>query len=527
MQSHAQQTTPQAARTSWSNRFLIAAAAGILFLTLYPFRFSPASKLPYNASPFLLGSEKADGPLDIFLNILLFVPFGFGLCEKLREAGRSWKSALAFTFLAGALFSYTIEFLQIYIPSRDSGWEDVGTNSAGAVAGSLLFQAWGRQAVRWLSQCELLLTNWLTSARTTVIVLLYLAAWFAISVPLQQKSLLRNWDPANLLVVGNNAQGEYPWRGQLFRVQFWDRALSDRLARELTRGSPNAAASDGLVGDFDFSGPTPLHDRRNLLPDLVWTPRTPANADANSLVLDGDHWLVSKAPVSDFVRDVEKSNQFAVRVICMLAEPAEGDKRIVSISNSAGITNITLRQEDANLVFWFRNPLSVKRSLLALYTPKVFGATARHDILFSYDGSNLSLFIDGVQDTRAYQLGPGTTLAQLLIRVMPGELDGYRYIYGALVFLPAGVLLGFAARNWRSSPIATVALLTVGVCVPPAILEWILVGVSGRTFSPANFVLSVLLLVAGGLWINSDGRSGAMHPHRSIFNRATKIPQIR
>ena len=527
MQTPAQQTTPQAARTSWSNRFLIAAAAGILFLTLYPFRFSLASKLPCNASPFLLGSEKADGALDIFLNILLFVPFGFGLSEKLREAGRSWKSALAFTFLAGALFSYTIEFLQIYIPSRDSGWEDVCTNSAGAVAGFLLFQGWGRQAVRGLTHCELLLTNWLTSARTTAIVLLYLATWFAISVPLQQKSLLTNWDPGNFLVLGNNAQAEYPWRGQLFRVQFWDRALSDRLARELTRGSLDAAAGDGLVGDFDFSGPSPLHDRQNLLPDLVWTPRTPANAHANSLVLDGDHWLVSQAPVSGFVRDVEKSNQFAVRVICMLAQPAEGDKRIVSISNSAGITNITLRQEDANLVFWFRNPLSVKRSLLALYTPKVFGATARHDILFSYDGSNLSLFIDGEQDSRAYQLGPGTTLAQLLIRVMPGELDGYRYIYGALVFLPAGVLLGFAARNWRSSPIATVALLTAGVCVPPAILEWILVSVSGRTFSPANFVLSVLLLVAGVLWINADRPCDSMHPHCSIFNRATKIPQIR
>ena len=223
MQTPAQQPTPQAARTSWSNRFLIAAAAGILFLTLYPFRFSLASKLPCNASPFLLGSEKADGALDIFLNILLFVPFGFGLSEKLREAGRSWKSALAFTFLAGALFSYTIEFLQIYIPSRDSGWEDVCTNSAGAVAGFLLFQGWGRKAVRGLTHCELLLTNWLTSARTTAIVLLYLATWFAISVPLQQKSLLTNWDPANFLVLGNNAQAEYPWRGQAYRPLPCDR----------------------------------------------------------------------------------------------------------------------------------------------------------------------------------------------------------------------------------------------------------------------------------------------------------------
>lgn len=507
MPTHAQNSTSQASTDDWSNRILLAAVAGILFLTLFPFRFSLTTELPPNASPFLLGrSPKVDSPLHIFLNILLFVPFGFGLSEKLREKGRSWRLTFALTLLAGALFSYSIEFLQIYIPSRDSEWEDVFTNSTGAVAGFLFFQRCGRQAVRALAQCEQLLNNWLTIPRTTAIVLLYFATWFTISVPLQKKSLPSNWDPSNLLVVGNNAQAEYPWRGQLFRVQFWNRALSEQLGRELTSGSSNEATRDGLVGDFDFSGPSPLLDRQKLLPDLRWTPRAPDYTDVNSLVLDGNHWLVSRAPVSDFVHDVEKSNQFAVRVVCILGEPGNGDKRIVSISNSSGITNLTLRQEDANLVFWFRNPLSVKRSLLAWYTPKVFDVTAPHDILFSYDGSNLSLFIDGKQDPRAYQLGPGTALAQLLVRVIGGELDGYRYIYYALVFLPAGILTGFAARNWRSSPIATAAFLAIGVGMPPAILEWSLVSVSGRALSRLNLFLSILLVAAGIVWINTDRR---------------------
>jgi hypothetical protein len=240
------------------------------------------------------------------------------------------------------------------------------------------------------------------------------------------------------------------------------------------------------------------------MPDLVWTPRTPVSPNVQALVLDGIHWLVSKQPVSAFVQDVEQSNQFAVRFVCILGAVGDGDKRIVSISNSSGITNLTLRQEGANLVFWFRNRLSVKRSLLAWYTPKVFDAITRHDILFSYDGSNLSLFIDGKKDPRAYQLGPGTALAQLLVTVTPGELDGYRYIYSALVFLPAGMLMGFAARNWRSSPVATMAFLTIGVCVPPAILEGILVGASGRAISFTNFLLCFLLSIAGIVWINAD-----------------------
>ena len=63
---------------SWSNRILIAAVIGILFLTLFPFRFVLATKLPLNASPFLLGhGPKVIGPLDFFLNILLFIPLRF------------------------------------------------------------------------------------------------------------------------------------------------------------------------------------------------------------------------------------------------------------------------------------------------------------------------------------------------------------------------------------------------------------------------------------------------------------------
>jgi VanZ family protein len=494
-------------RISWSNRILIAAVAGILFLTLFPFRFVLATKLPLNASPFLLGrNPKVVGPLDFFLNILLFIPFGFGLAEKLREAGKSRKATFFAALLAGALFSYTIELLQIYIPSRDSGWEDIFTNSIGTVAGFVLFERWGCRAVGFLSRCESMLRSWLTLRRAIAIIPIYFAAWFAISIPLQENSLLSNWDPQCFLVVGNNAQAQYPWQGKVFRAQFWDRALPEELARQVTSGAEVARAQDGMVGDLQFSGPSPLRDQRGLLPDLVWTPSVPDDKNLNPLVLDGKNWLISKGPVSDFVRDVQRTNQFAVRVVCILREVGEGDKRIVSISDSSGVTNLTLRQEDTNLVFWFRNPLSVRRSLLAWYVPRVFDAVARHDILFSYDGSNLSLFIDGEKASRAYRLGPGTALAQLFVRVIPGELDGYRYIYDALVFLPAGILMGIAARGGRRKAVPASVLWFIGVCLPPAVLESILASLSGRSLSRANVSLCIFLLIAGILWIDADGR---------------------
>src|ERR1700690_1079373 len=132
---------------SWSNRFLIAAVAGIVFLTLFPFRFA-LPNLPGQAPPFLLGgSLKTAGWFDALLNVALFIPFGFGLAEKLREDKKSRASTFFIVLASGTLFSYSIELAQAYIPMRDSGWEDVVTNSTGSVMGFLLYELLGTAKV--------------------------------------------------------------------------------------------------------------------------------------------------------------------------------------------------------------------------------------------------------------------------------------------------------------------------------------------------------------------------------------------
>jgi glycopeptide antibiotics resistance protein len=149
--------------SSWSNRFLIAAIVGILFLTLFPFRFDFQSRLLGNSSPFFLGSGmKTSGFSDAFLNVLLFIPLGFGFAEKLRERRMSRTATFFSVWVTGAMFSYAIEIAQIYIPMRDSGWEDVITNSTGAIVGFLLYELVGTLTIDSLSRWEILLRSWLT-----------------------------------------------------------------------------------------------------------------------------------------------------------------------------------------------------------------------------------------------------------------------------------------------------------------------------------------------------------------------------
>jgi hypothetical protein len=106
-----------------------------------------------------------------------------------------------------------------------------------------------------------------------------------------------------------------------------------------------------------------------------------------------------------------------------------------------------IRQEIAALVLWFRTPLSAQHSLLAWFIPNVFAVDKRRDILVSYDGSDLALFVDGKQDVDSYQLGPATSLARVFRTAKPRELDGYHDIYYTMVFFPGGILLGIGARN--------------------------------------------------------------------------------
>jgi hypothetical protein len=135
----------------------------------------------------------------------------------------------------------------------------------------------------------------------------------------------------------------------------------------------------------------------------------------------------------------------------------------------------------------------------------VFSDHRQRDILYSYDGSKLLLTLDGKRPRLNYRLGPGTQLARIVRNVKPSELAGYNYIFYALVFFVVGAIFGLVRLQVSTATNRRIFTTMVMVLLSSAfLLEFILVGVSGRTSSFGHVALSFVLGIAGFLWARVD-----------------------
>jgi glycopeptide antibiotics resistance protein len=496
---------------AWANRILILSLLGICYLTLFPFvlRISPARLL--HKSAFLLGnSAKKPHSIDFFLNILLFVPFGFGLSAQARKRGISKWFTFMIALFVGAATCYTVELLQYFIPSRDSGWDDVFSNTLGSVVGFILFEVCGAPILEVASRWEESFAEWISLRRTALFLVSFFLVCFGLSAFLQRETRLSNWAPQNALFVGNDASGQDPWKGQVYLLQLWDRALPEQAISALAAGQASGHAGEGLLGSYNFSNSPPYLDASNSLPALTWYPENPQAMDGGKLDLNGKSWLTSKLAVEKFNRAVSKSSQFTIHVVCTPAEIKNASGHIVSVSQPDDNVNVHLRQEGRSLVLWFRNPLSATHAILAWYIPAAFETNKTMDIIASYDGSDAFMYLNGNRVPRAYRLTPGASIVHVFGSVQTVALTGYSVVFETLVFMPAGILIGLAARKKTASPHPYRWLLALGVILPSVLLEILLAATGGGKIWYRDILLSIFFGLAGILLINADRRSTAI-----------------
>jgi len=90
---------------------------------------------------------------DALTNCLAYLPLGMLLALTLRSYVAGWRNVLL-TVLAAMLLSLTLEYLQMYLPSRISSNADLLTNTLGASIGGVLVlmiapMPWFTRATQW------------------------------------------------------------------------------------------------------------------------------------------------------------------------------------------------------------------------------------------------------------------------------------------------------------------------------------------------------------------------------------------
>ena len=130
------------------------------------------------------------------------------------------------------------------------------------------------------------------------------------------------------------------------------------------------------------------------------------------------------------------------------------------------------------------------------------------DIVASYDGSDAYLYLDGKRVPRNLPSeSRGKLHATISITSAQRKSGRLLVVYETLVFMPAGLLIGLAARRWSEEKISAAGCLHSVGCFRRCCWKFFSSGVSGRRMLAGNIALSLVFGLAGMLLINADRRA--------------------
>jgi hypothetical protein len=396
-------------------------------------------------------------PWDFWTNVLFFLPFGFlfVLLPFIVHVRPLAKMCLA-TVCAGFL-SLGIELGQMFLP-RHPSLVDIACNVLGAGVGSVLgVLAYSarphlkERAGRRLS----------TGALPGLLMMGYWAALCVLfSLPLPLVPDFSNWDSELRLYLGNETVLSRPWQGELYGVAIYDRALSPEEVRTHFIAGPAFGASAtcsprGIVVRYDFSegSGSRIHDR------------APSKRPVNLLIGDPSlvRWLrpngLSILGPTTIFSDIDSTGSLYERLsvqsqmsleswVAPAAYGHAGPDPFLSSSNGVDLRNFALAQEERDLVFWLRTPLSGVNArngeLRTVHHPLTAGL---HHVVVTYASSIAVLYLNGMEQARRVLEVKIALLDRLVDTIGPYYEHGVR---SAFLF-PLGVLSYLSLRRRKST----------------------------------------------------------------------------
>ncbi len=485
---------------------LVISALLIVYFTMFPFDFEFGLRsLGDVAAQFDLDVGGAYLYTDVPLNVLLFIPFGFGLCGSFAS-GRV-RHPIPVTVVAGFAVSAAIEIVQGWALLRDPAVPDVVANGLGGAVGAAIFVRAGDAVVRRLSGATRRIASSLTARRAIVIYVGFFALVVLGSAIASRATRLDNWDLDQSLTIGNERTGDRPWVASIRSYLILDRSVSDDEARRLIADRSRVPEGVAVVAGRDFTT-----DEAGS-PVLTWSSGATVVPAPGGVRLGPDEWLRASGDVAEVSGALATSSELTVRVELTPGSLTQsGPARIVTISHGTINRNLTLAQDGADLVVRLRTPLFGHDAVPELTVPEVFvDRTSR--VVVRYDGATLTVGVDDVPARRSVEFGPGAVVLLgtypiyiARMRINPISNRMFRVIYRALVLAPWAAVVARleTARLVRRS---VSWWWRAGLGLVPAVGLEVSLGLAISTYDlrPTRVLVNIVVLCVAA-WVFRVGR---------------------
>jgi len=372
----------------------------VLILTLKPYQFS-VNYLDHFLKfqhGFFYGLFSSIKPMDIFLNILLFLPFGFLTARLLKCLNHPPEQIMKMTILASIITSLFAELSQLFL-IRTASVVDVATNTLGGFLGALL-------ALRLQAMTQKTIEPFIMNRQTVLVKLVrrfYLLMLILVfSLPIWLNGF-DNWDDQFYLLVGNEATGDRPWAGTVYELAIYDRVLTSEEILQCHYQRPPISVKANLLVSYRFntSSGSFVPDQAGIFSDfhlmiqdsqkVQWEQNPPG------LTISEGGLLKSKIPASALSQRLKQTHQFSLVVRFKPANLTQtGPARIVSLSASPDQRNFTLGQATDKLNFRIRTPLTGPNgSIVDLFTELPVLTTKIQHVVGTFNRGAAQIYLNG------------------------------------------------------------------------------------------------------------------------------------
>lgn len=482
-----------------SQTIIVLSCFIILIATLLPFDFTYPENFSWDDLRTILTTVSSPG--DIFVNLVLFMPFGWGVSALFLTRKVSLLKNILLTLVISFCLSSIVEILQIFLLIRRTTPTDVLNNSlSGCLGGVLFLLVRNRLSKIYFNFDRRLFLNCFI-----VIWLIYLAIIGISLISLKDATKLDNWNIQFPLMIGNERTNNRPWQGEISYFYVSDRFLDEPMIEQLfTTKNQSKNLQTDLLGAYTFEENNLMYpDQLGNLPSLVWQEKAINLRQKSAITLDENNWLQTETIPEKLTQKIQDNSEFTILTKIKASKKIQEDGgRVFSLSQNIYQRNVSLEQSKNDLKLRLRTILTGENgSEPVLIWRNFFKDRKFHQIAIAYNGKQFKIYLDSIKNLYNLKFNSESALFWSVFYFLgsqtPLYIDKnslYNFLYYDLLFIPFGFLLALILVFLPNKTRFYRLIFLLGIIVPSLFIESITVITDNGTWSWYDVIVGMITI---------------------------------